>query len=119
MLLELFLAFIGLSLVLIWLGINRPEHSELSIIGFLFLFLLSMNFLSGSVQYQTGQNTTTTYTYDPDSANLTSTFATEVYNYDTFDSGGILSHTVGYYLAVAAFIGFIGSLLAVGRSSRL
>lgn len=111
----LYVVLIIITLVLIFLSFYAPEHSELGLVGFLFLFLLSMVMIGGDIQYKTGENTTTLTEYTYDNTTLTSTTETAVTvdNYETFTAGGTLSHTVGYYLAVASIVGFIGVLLGL------
>lgn len=121
----LYLILILISLVFIFLCFYAPEHSELGIVGFLFLFLLSLVMLGGDIQYKVGVNTTTTTTYEYE--NLTETPDTtaqyllistsearaDVDVYETFTAGGTLSHTVGFYMAIASIVGFIGVLVGL------
>lgn len=133
--LMLYIVLIVISLVLIFLYFYEPDHSELGIVGFLFLFLLSLVMIGGDIQYKTGVNETYTYgclcceqgsvvgdeyTRGEPPVGCTNENATiaviavdKVDNYATFTAGGVLSHTVGYYLAVAAAVGFIGVFLGL------
>lgn len=113
MYLVLFLVFLGLSLALITLGLFRPEHTEFSLVGFAFLFILSFVFISGDVQYQVGVNETNTYGLVNGSYVITSVQHVDVY--ETFESGGLLSHFVGYWLAVMAFAGFVIVLVSTEK----
>lgn len=112
MLLNLLIVFLVLSFLLVALGLFRPEHSELSLVGFLFLFLLSLIVIGGDIQYKIGINET--YIYDNDTID----YITSTDLYATWDGGGAygyggtLSHFIGYYLAVASAIGFIGVLVS-------
>ena len=126
MYLELFIVFLLLSLVIVALGLFKPEHSELGLIGFLFLFLLSLVVLYGDIQYKVGEN----YTYDclccvdgrlgqtcdDNTSNLVKIASIDYYV--TFESGGTFSHLVGYWLAVGSFIGFIGVLMGLRGNFR-
>lgn len=120
--LTLFVVFILLSIIIIALGLFRPEHTELSLVGFVFLFLLSMVILEGNIQYKVGEDINTTYNYScietcdqtgNTSLMLSSTTITNRDVYDTFTAGGTLSHLVGYWLAIASIIGFIGVLMSL------
>lgn len=103
-----------ISLGLIALGLYRSEHTELSIIGFLFLFILSFSFSTGTIEYKIGSNTT--YSYNGNSSSPYLTVTNDLYG--TFDNGGTLGHIVGYYLAIASLIGFVAVLIGL-RNSRL
>ena len=133
--LTLFVVFLVITLVIIFLSFYAPEHSELGLVGFLFLFLLSLVILGGDIQYKTGVNETYTYgclcceqgqviggelvrneTYygcTSENASLEVIGVTKVDNYATFTAGGTVSHVVGYYLAVASLVGFIGVILGL------
>lgn len=121
MYLSLFIIFLCLSLILIIIGLFRPEHSELSLAGFLFLFVLSMTIiLGGEIQYKIGSNTTYSYTchtcdqvtYTND---LTLSQTTDIYeNW----SGGVFGHFFGYWLAVISAVGFIGVLAGLRGNIR-
>jgi hypothetical protein len=129
--LTLFVVFFVLSLLLIALGLFKSDHTELSLVGFLFLFLLAMIMIQGTIQYKTGE----TYGYGclccgPYESNQTEIFGahncTDVNNsslvvtsitdnYTDFDSGSGLSHIVGYWLAIASIVGFIGIMFSFRR----
>lgn len=60
----LFSVFLGLSLILITIGLyKQQEHSEFCLIGFFFLFLLSFVLMGNNLEYQTGQTVQITYSY--------------------------------------------------------
>jgi hypothetical protein len=50
--------------VLIALGLFRPEHTELSLVGFVFLFLLGIVILNGQLVYKIGTSTNSSFDYD-------------------------------------------------------
>lgn len=116
----LFCVFIVISFTLIALGLFRTEHTELALIGFVFLFLISLNILNNTIEYKVGTNTSSTfnYTYVPvaNGTLLTSSFESVTDIYDTVTLGGSLSHTLGYWLAVGSIIGFIGVILGLRKS---
>jgi hypothetical protein len=111
--LTLFIIFFILSLIIIFLGFYRTEHSELALVGFVFLFLLSFLIIGNDIQYKTGVNTTTLYTYDNATLNSTTEVSTDMYSPFTATSG--FSHSFGYWLAVASIIGFVGVIVGLGR----
>lgn len=133
--LTLYVVFLVISLVTIFLGFYRSEHSEFSLIGFMFLFLLSMVMIQGNIQYKIGE----TYNYSclccgeylneredliygahvcevTDNSSIYMTSKTDVYG--DFTAGGVLSHLVGYYLAVASSLGFAVTLISLRRTKN-
>lgn len=113
MYLIVFCIFLSLSLILIALGLFRPEHSELSLVGFAFMFLLSFIIISGTLTNVTGTNTTSNFSYSVvgNYTLLTSSFENveNIYTPITLDN----SHNFGYYLAIASIVGFIGTLIGL------
>lgn len=91
---------------MIVLGFYRPEHSELPLIGFFFLFLLSLQIIDGDLQYRIGEHTNITY---DDALNLT--IETTRADYSTYSS-----HNFGYWLAVASAVGFAGVLYGLKKT---
>lgn len=68
-----------------------------------------MIIINGELEYKTGQQTNTTYIYDPTNVSiLNATSETTAYNYTAYSS-----HNFGYWLAVASAIGFTGVLLSL------
>lgn len=110
----LFCVFTALSLILIILGFARPEHTELPLIGFFFLFLLALLIINQDIQYKVGTQTNTTYSYNVD-ASIDYTTETSLDVYDTFSAGGSYSHSFGYWLAIASAVGFVGVLLGLRK----
>jgi hypothetical protein len=111
----LFCVFLALSVILIAMGLFRPEHAELSLVGFVFLFLLALLIIGQDIQYKVGSETNVTYNYGVDNVTVQNTTEVSVDHYDTFTAGGSLSHTFGYWLAIASLIGFIGVILSLRR----
>jgi len=74
-----------------------------------------MVMISGDIQYKIGSESTilTTYEYDNTTLLNSTEYRTELDTYETFTAGGTLSHTIGYYLAVASILGFIGVLVGL------
>jgi len=113
--------FIVISFILITLGLYKPEHTELPLTGFIFLFLLSFVILNNQIEYKIGTNTTSTFTYtvNADIYNntlLTSSFESNVDMYGPVDLGGTLSHSIGYWLLISSVVGFIGVILGLRKS---
>jgi hypothetical protein len=111
--LTLYVIFIIISLFIIFLGLYRTEHTELGLVGFIILFMLSLVLLGGDIQYKVGMDINTTYSYDDDNTTMTSSYTENRDVYDTFTAGGTLSHLVGWLMAVMSFIGFIGVLVGI------
>jgi len=133
--LTLYVVLIVISLLIIFLGFYRAEHSEFSLVGFMFLFLLSMVMIEGNIQYKIGENYTysclccgeyldsregTVYGSHICDANETSTMSLTAVNdvYGNFTAGGTLSHLLGYYLAVASALGFAVTLFSLRRTKN-
>jgi len=113
----LFTTFILISLVLVALGLYRLEHTELSLVGFVFLFLLSMVVIGDNLTYQTGETTTITNTHGlvNDSVVLLNSTETTVSDFSIYTdtSGFFTTHNFGYLLAVLSVIGAIGSFVSI------
>lgn len=119
MYLTLFVLLMALSFILIALGFFIREHAELSLIGFAFLFLLSILVINNDIQIETGVNSTNVLGEFNSSHTNTSTFhiihVEEVKTYEDIDLGGNYSHTFGYWLAVISILGFIGTLMSLRK----
>lgn len=127
MLLTLLIVFLVLSLLIIALGLFRPEHTELALIGFLFLFILSFIIMYGDIQYKTGVNVTyACLCCDPDlgvtvcnATNSSLLPVKEEYDYSTWSGGGTFSHAVGFWLVIMSVVGFIGVLLGIRKQKEI
>lgn len=122
----LYLALLVISLILVALSLYRNDHAELGIVGFTFIFILSFVMIAGDIQYKVGVNETNTYgclccvdgvVYDDgdcgDNSSLQIVYTEKMNIYDTFTAGGVLSRTVGYWLAVLAVVGLIGIFVSL------
>lgn len=114
--LYLFLAFLFVGLILVGLGLFFSEHTELAIIGFGFIFILSGLLLSGSVTQKTGEVTNVTCIYD--AGNLTGGIEQTDFIYDNITWDGTLNKSLGFWLGVLGVIGFVGVMIALRRSRR-
>ena len=130
MYLTLWICFLIVSLILVSIGLFRPEHTEMALIGFVFIFLLGLSVEAGSIQYKTGINET--YSYKclcctdgrvgedqscEDDTTLSIDSIAHTDTYEEFEAGGVLSHLLGYWLMVMAVVGFIGVLVGI-RAQR-
>jgi hypothetical protein len=113
--LNLFGLLLGVSVVLIIIGLARPRESAQALVGFLFLFILSMVMVSGAVQYDTGANVSSTYSYDA-SNNVIATNQAITYSYANFNDS--TSHNIGIYLAITSALGFIGVMVGLAGGLR-
>ena len=113
MILSLYVILVGIAVILILIGLLKPEESAQSLVGFLFLFLLSIILLNGNLEYETGINTSLNLNYDVNGT-LTSTDQIVSYTYEDFSD--TTSHRIGYYLAIASAVGFCGTLFSIGKA---
>ena len=112
MILTLYGFLVAVSLILIIVGLVKPTESAQALIGFFFLFLLSIVIISGDLEYETGSNITTTLTYDG-GGNIASTYQDIDYRYANFDD--TTSRRIGIYLGIASGIGFAGVLFSLKK----
>lgn len=115
MILTLFGVLVSISLIMIILGLAKPNESAQALVGFFLLFLLALIIINGELEYETGAVINTTYGYT--GGEVTATDQLVINQYDLFDD--TTSHRVGYYLAIASAIGFIGVLFALKRSKKI
>jgi hypothetical protein len=113
----LFAVFGVLSLVLIWLGLWRQEHSEMSLIGFGFLFLLAIFLITSNVTYKVGQNVTTQNIYtNISNTTLASVYETTTDIYAPIATSSAFNKQLGYWLAVISVVGFMVVLIGTRRA---
>ena len=131
MYLTLFVVFVCLSLLLVSLGLFKTEHSELALIGFFFLFILSFSLINDNITMKSGEFEKEVFVYGDnysgyhwdydfpnpsvDDVNLFHSNKTTTYLYETLDLGGNNNHVFGYWLAVGSMIGFAGVLWGLKR----
>lgn len=114
--LVLFCVFVAISFVLVGLGFYRSEHAELPLVGFFFLFLLSLLLIGGNVDYLSGTQTIVSYNYT--NSTLTSSTETVINSYSPIQISGDYSHWFGFYLAIASAVGMIGTFLGIRRGKH-
>jgi len=115
MILLLWLVFVGISLILVVIGLMKSTESAQALIGFFFLFLLAFVVLGNNLEYHTGEITNTSYVYVANSSNLNYTTETTTNVYSTYnDTTGIFNtHRFGYFMAVASAVGLVGVLISL------
>lgn len=111
MIAEVFIPLMVLGLVLVVLGIVFTQHTELAIVGFVFLLVLGLQMNTGQVEYRTGSNITASVGYNGSSID---TITQNVqYAYVPFNNS--LSEMFGKYTAIAAAFGVIVMFFALTR----
>ena len=122
MILGVFITLIGISLAFIALGFFRQEHSEISLIGFLFIFLLALLILNNGLEYKTGVLRSGNFSYNVSATTpyLLNASVSEVDIYATYqDSHGfVTTKRLGFFMAVMSAVGFIGSLMGMRQLFR-
>lgn len=119
MILTLFGVLVFIAVVLVIIGLARPTESAQALIGFFLLFVLSLVIISGNLEFETGSQINTTYTYD--TSNLVNGTSQQIaYTYSPFvdATGSNTAHWIGYYLALASAIGFVGVIWSIRRVKR-
>jgi len=112
MILELWGLLVFISLILVVIGLLKPDQTAQAIIGFFFLFLLALPMLQGSVQVEEGINQTTNFSYDSNGS-ITASSQSLDYSYDYWDDS--TSHNIGFWMAVGSSIGFFGVLFSLDK----
>lgn len=110
MILSLFVVLLILALAFIVVGIIKPDEASMAMVGFVFLFILSMVILNGQLEYETGATVSNSYSY---SANYSLNATTQTIVYTTAFYTGTNAHTMGYYMAIISVVGFVGVLLGL------
>ena len=117
MLLSIFALLVGISIVLIVIGLAKTTESAQALVGFFFLFLLSFNLIDGTIEYVSGYdeyyvygNNFTGYHWDYDyNSNPPATNDSYLFHSireDTYAS--YQNRTMGVWLALLAGFGFAG-----------
>jgi len=114
MILGLYTFLLGISIVLILIGFFRPNESGFALIGFTLLFVLSLIMMNGQLEIENGANVSTTFNYD--GSQITSSGQTISYEYSSWDND--TSHQIGFWLTIAAVIGFIFMLFSINRGGK-
>lgn len=112
MILTLFGVLVFISLVLIGIGLIIPTESAQALIGFFLLFLLALVIINGGLEYESGAEISTSYAYSGQEVVSSAQNVTQTYSYFNDST----SRNVGYYMAIASAIGFIGVIYSLGRA---
>lgn len=102
MILELFVVLLLMSFFIIWVG-YKYDDIGFKVVGFFFIFLLSLVLINNSLSYQTGIFKIANVT----SPNVTTT--TETFTYTNYNDTS--SHYFGYFLAVISSFAMIFSFM--------
>jgi len=112
----LFTILIAVALTITAIGLFKPEHTEMALIGFLFLFLLALSFEAEGIDYADGTITNSSFYYsDYGNYTLLNSSNEQVANTYTNYTGGNLTHIVGYYMIIMSIIGFVGVLVGLRK----
>jgi len=112
MIVELWALMVIVSLVLVTIGLVKPDQTAQAIIGFFFLFLLAMPLLTGNIEIETGTNVTSYFSYDE---NGSIAGATQNLDYSYVIWNDSVSHNIGFWMAVGASIGLFGVLFSLDK----
>jgi len=111
MILGLFAFLLGISIILIFLGIFNRQHSGYALVGFGLLFILSIIIQGGNLQLEKGANVTTTYTYS--GTQVIGSDEDISYFYEDWDDN--YSHQFGFWLAIISAFGFFFMLYSIKK----
>lgn len=116
MIIAIWIIILALSLILIIAG-KYIEGPPLQIGGFAFLFIMGLTLMLGGVQYTSGSNSITTYTYNGTNITQTNETITNLYtSYSTEIIQGItINHTVGFFICVLSVFGFISVMMNLDK----
>ena len=107
MLINIFSILIFSGLFILFLGFKYDIVFRM--LGFLIIFLVGFAAISG-IEYQTGADINTTYTYVGDQVVGSSNDVVKIY--ETYET-----RSIGYFTAIVAAMGFIYSLIDI-RNNR-
>lgn len=105
MILTLFLSLLALSVVIGILGYFTGDEPYLTV-GLFFLFLLSIVIITGNLEFQTGEQTNTTFSYT--NSTLTSQVDTTTFTYTAWND--TTTQKAGWGLGIISGIGIALSL---------
>lgn len=108
--LGLFAFLLGISIVLIIIGLFRPNETGFALIGFGLMFILSIIVLNGNLEIETGADINTTLIYSIN-GQVNSSVQSVSYSHEYFDNS--TSKQVGFWLAILSAVGFIGMLFSI------
>jgi hypothetical protein len=110
MIFELYITFVVVAVFLMVMGFIWKEHSEFALVGSIFLFLLGLLLVQGSVTYKIGSNINSSLVYsaggDVDKIN-------QNIDYQYTPLVDSLSSKIGIYTALAGAASFIIVLFSI------
>ena len=109
----LFISFVFVALVLVALGLFFSDHTEVALLGFLLFFLVGMIMLTGTITHKVGTENNITCAYSSGNLTGSSEQARDIYEPISWD--GNFSHTLGYFMVIAAIAGFIGCASSIKK----
>lgn len=115
MILGLFTFLAGVSLVLVLLGLFRPNESGFALIGFALFFILSLIILNGTLEIESGANVSSSFGYDL-TGNINTSSQELAYDYTYWHDS--TSRQFGFWMAAGSTIGFIWLLFAIRRGKN-
>lgn len=98
------------SVILIVVGLFRPQDSIFALFGFLFLFLLGLIILNTNLQYESGSNINSSYIYEADGT-VNKTIQTINYTYDSYSDS--TTHQIAYWILITSIVGFFGVIFSL------
>lgn len=105
MFLMLYALLLGLSLVIITVGLFSKNEGVYAILGFAFLFYCGLILNNGMVEYPIGSSHNVTYSYLTNTTTVDFTTETSVDSYSVFNDS--YSSWFGRFLMIGSFLGFI------------
>jgi hypothetical protein len=103
----MFLVILGTSLALITLGFIVKDHTEITLIGFVLMFLISMSVMVSGLTYKVGENVTISYEYANESIgqiNKTVIESSDTYANDPANTG--INRSFGFFMTILSVVGF-------------
>src|SRR3989304_6112975 len=117
MILPIFLTLCALSIIFVFLGFYKNEHHELAIVGFFFLFLLSLVVLNNGLAYKHGVIRSGNFSYVNQSGTMTLANASvsEINVYTSYQDelGFLTTHRLGYFMALMSAVGMVGAVVSI------
>ena len=111
MFLMLYALLLGLSLVIITVGLFSKNEGVYAILGFAFLFYCGLLLNNGVVEYPLGSSHNTTYSYLADNVTIDSTFETSLDSYSYFNDS--YSSWFGRFLMIGSILGFTACIVDI------
>jgi hypothetical protein len=110
MILALWVSFLALAALLLVLGYFTGDP-HYAFVGLFFIFLCGMYVLVGSLEYESGMNVNTTYTYSNGSVSVAGTSIT----YEQTSYNDLYTRAFGLLLAVSSGFGMALSFFKLKR----